>query len=308
MTSWHNYGSIYSLGHKAIDDLLLDPVVVEEKIDGSQLSFGVFETPDGRVLRCKSKGADLNLVAPDKLFSRAVEYVKSIEALLTPGWTYRAEYLMRPKHNTLAYDRVPANHLIIFDIADGEESYLGYTVKQDEAARLGLETVPLLVYGRITDPQQFRGMLEHTSVLGGQKIEGVVIKNYNRYGPDKKVLMGKFVSETFKEAHKTEWRAMNPTRQDVISRLIEELKTPARWDKAVIHLRERGLIEDAPRDLGHLMKEVPADIEKEEIEYIKTKLFEHAWPQIKRGVIAGLPQWYKEKLMERQFLQEEAER
>lgn len=37
-TSWHSYPSIYALGHRALGELFLDPVVVEEKVDGSQFS------------------------------------------------------------------------------------------------------------------------------------------------------------------------------------------------------------------------------------------------------------------------------
>ena len=37
-----------------------------------------------------------------------------------------------------------------------------------------------------------RELLQTTSVLGGQKIEGVVVKSYLRF--DKKALMAKFVS------------------------------------------------------------------------------------------------------------------
>ncbi len=39
--SWHSYPKIYGLGHKAITELLSDNVMVEEKIDGSQFSFGI---------------------------------------------------------------------------------------------------------------------------------------------------------------------------------------------------------------------------------------------------------------------------
>lgn len=37
----HGYSKIYTIGTKWISGLLLDPVVIEEKIDGSQLSFGI---------------------------------------------------------------------------------------------------------------------------------------------------------------------------------------------------------------------------------------------------------------------------
>ena len=191
--------------------------------------------------------------------------------------------------------------MILFDINTGEESYLSYDEKKAEAERLGLEIVPKMFEGMITDVQHFRTLLDTTSCLGGQKIEGVVIKNYQRFGRDKKILLGKFVSEAFKETHAKEWKAANPNRSDVVEVLIATLKTDARWHKAVQHLREAGELEDSPRDIGHLMKEVPKDVEKEEVDYIKDKLYEWAWPQIRRGIIAGLPEWYKDRLLERQF-------
>ena len=300
-SSWHSYPSIYALGHRYLTELLLDPVLVEEKVDGSQFSFGVFQGEEGTFLRCKSKGAELNIVAPDSMFKQGVEFVQSIQEQLTVGYTYRAEYLMKPKHNALAYDRVPTHHIIVFDINPSHESYLPYDDKVRECARLGLEVVPQMFYGMIADMQQFRGYLETISCLGGQKVEGVVIKNYARFGLDKKVLLGKFVSESYKEVHAREWKAANPTQGDILERLIRSLKTDARWHKAVQHLRERGDIEDSPRDIGKLMKEVPIDVAKEEMEFMKDKLFDWAWPHVKRGVIGGLPEWYKEQLLAKQF-------
>jgi len=297
-SSWHSYPSIFNLGHRAIVDLLKDPVLVEEKIDGSQFSFGRF---DGE-LKCKSKGATLNLEAPEKMFLKAVEVVKELP--LHDGWTYRAEYLAKPKHNVLAYDRVPKNFLIIFDINDVQESYLNYRFKDQEANRLGLETVPLLHNQKIESPDEFRALLETVSILGGQKIEGMVIKNYSRFGQDKKVLMGKFVSEKYKEIHSAEWKKSNPTGKDIIGLLSESYRTPARWQKAVQHLREAGKLENSPRDIGLLIREVWPDVEKECKEEIKEKLYAWASGHIRRGVIRGLPEWYKEQLMEKQFEEE----
>lgn len=42
MDAWHSYPSVYALGHKALTELLLDPVLVEEKIDGSLCGFGLY--------------------------------------------------------------------------------------------------------------------------------------------------------------------------------------------------------------------------------------------------------------------------
>lgn len=301
--SWHSYPSTFALGHKALAELLLDPVLVEEKVDGSQFSFGLFRDPEGAlVYRARSKGAEIQLLAPEKMFARAVEIIQGLS--LREGWTYRAEYLVKPKHNALAYDRVPRQHIILFDINPSHESYLGYDAKAEEADRLGLEVVPRVYEGRLHGLEQFRGWLELVSVLGGQNVEGLVVKNYARFGPDKKVLIGKFVSEAFKEVHAAEWKAANPGQGDLVGSLIRQYRTPARWAKAVQHLREAGTLEGSPRDIGLLLKEVPDDIEAEAAEAIKEALYAWVWPQIRRGVGAGLAEWYKEELLKSQFTAE----
>ena len=294
--SWHSYPSIYSLGHKAITDLFLDPVVVQEKIDGSQFSFGRF----GEELRFKSKGAIIQIEQPPKMFKRAVDYVVSIQASLVDGWTYRGEILDKPKHNTLNYARVPAHNIILFDINDGYESYLQQDEIEKAATLLGLETVPLLRQGEIKSWEELKVFMERDSILGGTKVEGIVVKNYNRFGVDKNVLMGKYVSEIFKEAHGKEWKANNPGRADIIEQLILTLKTEARWHKAIQHLREAGQITDSPKDIGPLIKEIRNDIAKEETDFIKDKLFEWASEALGRGFIRGFPEWYKERLATRQ--------
>lgn len=299
MTSWHSYPKIYNVGHKYISDLLIGHVIVEEKVDGSQFSFGIFNGE----LKCRSKGVELNIEDPEKMFSKAVTFVKSIQYLLKDGFTYRGEYLQKPKHNTLAYDRAPNNNIILFDINPGEEVYISSEDKKEEAARLGLETVPVLYEGDGSDLNLaiMTQMLEHTSVLGGQKIEGVVIKNYALFGPDKKVLMGKHVSEAFKEIHSKEWKVGNPGREDIIAALVNKYKTPARWNKAIQHLKEKGLITDSPKDIGLLIKETKEDLLLECTEEIKEDLFNYFKDQILRGSVNGLPEHYKNLLLESQF-------
>lgn len=308
--SWHSYPSIFALGHRAISSLLTGPVWVEEKVDGSQFSFGVFDAYDangerdgGTVLRVRSKGAVMIPDAPEPMFKEAVDTAKALAPMLRVGWTYRGEYLKKPRHNGLAYDRIPKQHVILFDINSGHETYLSQDDKRQEADRLGLETVPLLANGVVSDINEFRRFLSAESVLGGQPIEGVVVKpfGYDVFGPDKKCLMGKFVSEAFKETQAKAWRADNPSNKDILDRLGETFTTQARWMKAVQHLRERGELEQSPRDIAKLMTEVPTDVQKECEADIKDKLFEWAWPHLRRMVVRGVPEWYKNELLKAQF-------
>lgn len=297
MSSWHSYPSIFPLGHKALGNLFDGPIVIEEKIDGSQISFGLI---DGQ-LRIKSKNKELDIDNPDSMFAKAVEIIKTLN--LMPEWTYRGEYLSKPKHNSLAYNRVPNNHIIIFDINTNQESYLSYVSKKEYAQAIGLECVPCLLDGfmPVFNMQEIEKYLQSTSILGGQKIEGVVIKNYEQFGPDKKALMGKYVSEAFKEVHRAEWKDKNPTSKDIISRIIDMYKTPARWNKAIQHMKEAGILTGTLKDIGVLIKEAQADIKKECEDEIKDVLYKWAIKDIERGVVGGFPEWYKRQLAEGVF-------
>lgn len=297
-TSWHSYPKVFNVGHSAIKNLFADPVIVQEKIDGSQFSFGIF---DG-VLKCRSKNADIVVEAPEPMFNEAVRVAKELQPKLKDDWTYRAEFLAKPKHNVLAYDGVPIKHLILFDINTGHEEYASYATVTKWGALLGLAVVPLLYDGKISNASELRALLERDSILGGTKVEGVIAKNYHRFDERTgKVLMGKMVTEQFKEVKDADWKARNPGGGDLVLAIGERLRTEARWLKAVHHLRDAGKLENSPRDIGALMKMVPEDIKAEEEEAIKAALFSWAWPKIRRKVTAGLPEWYKQRLLDLQF-------
>ena len=295
-----SYPKIYNLGHKAIEELFLDPVVVEEKIDGSQFSFCL--TTEGELI-CRSKGSTQSPGLQDKMFDKAIETVLSIQHLLISGWTYRGEYLQKSHHNTIAYDRVPNKHIILFDVDMGLEDYQSYDAKWHAAEALGLECVPILASGMITNYDMFMSLLDIQSCLGGSTVEGVVIKNYCRFGRDKKVLMGKFVSEKFKEVNKENWTAT--TGKSIVQIIGEVLQTEVRWNKAIEHLRDDGVLIHEPRDIGILIKELQRDVKEECEDEIKEMLFQWAWKDISRVVIRGFPEYYKRLLAERQFKGEE---
>ena len=299
MSEISSYPSVYAIGHKAIADIFRNEVIIEEKIDGSQFSMAVIE---GELI-CRSKGTQLVIDEPEGMFIKAVDTAKSLAVPtgLTQGWMYRCEYLQKPKHNTLAYGRTPEKNIILFDVMIGIEDYLGPEDKKREANRLGLECVPLLHQGIVSNLDSFKELLENESILGGCKVEGVVVKNYNMFTRDKKIAIGKFVSEAFKEKHGKEWKKSNPSDKDIVQQIITVYRRENRWEKAVQHLRDDGQLEGSPRDIGLLIREVPADVIKECEEEIKSILFSHYWPKIRRGITGGLPEWYKERLASEVF-------
>ena len=294
-----SYPKIYNLGHRAIEDVFLDEVVIQEKVDGSQFSFGVI---DGELL-LRSKGAQLFPGATDKLFTMAVNTAVRLfeEGKLTEGWIYRGEAITSPKHNHLKYDRIPEGGVILFDVDVGEENRVS---SPDElkaiADSLGLEVVPTIFVGKVESLEGLKTHLEGESVLGGVKPEGIVIKNYTRFGVDGKMLMAKLVRDDFRESNKKDFSARHPTIGTIVEFLVDELRSENRWKKAIQHLRDDGIITDSPKDIGPLLKEIQADVLDEEEEYIKEQLFKAVKKDVMRGVVRGFPEWYKMLLVERQ--------
>jgi hypothetical protein len=295
-----SYPKIYNLGHRAIEDLFQDPVTIQEKVDGSQFSFGIVcqtEPALDKVLRVRSRGAEINIDDPPKLFKRAVEHVKKIRERLAPGKIYRGEVVDTRKHNCLTYDRVPTGNIVLFDVQEMGERYCEFDELALHAQWLEVDCVPLIGTDlRITDLEGLRQFLELESYLGGTKVEGIVIKNYYRFGVDGHVLMGKLVRPEFKEAQVKDWRKQNPTQGDITEKIIGSLRTEARWVKAIQHLKEEGLLEDSPKDIGLVLKEIKNDVWTEERQAVEAVLFNHFKPTIEKGIVRGFPEWYKERV------------
>lgn len=298
MEKLSSYPSIFNIGHRNIVDLFADAVVVQEKVDGSQFSFGKNE--NGEIL-CRSKGTQIVVSNPDRMFARAVETVQSLVDKLIVGAEYRGECVNSLRHNTLTYERMPVGNIILFDVELSPNVFATPVQLVEIGEHLGLEVVPIYFEGVISDSMELQQYIGRMSVLGGVPAEGMVVKNYHRLDLDDKPLFGKFVRQDFKEMNKVSMRVPNPTQGDIIQNIIDTYKNDVRWKKAVQHLRDNGQLKNGPEDIGSLMKEIPADILKEHEQDIKDALFTWAWHQIKRGVTMGFPEWYKSQLFNNAF-------
>jgi hypothetical protein len=286
------YPKVWALGHRQASGIFSPPgpIIVQEKVDGSQISFGMI---DGE-LHMRSKSKAIDVMAPDKLFIQAVKQVVMRQEILHEGWVYRGEYLNRPKHNVLAYDRVPVGNISLYDIEDGPR-FLTPEELFEEAARIEMESSYLIsknATGNVAD--HFQEWLTYTSKLGGQKIEGVVLKNYSVLSGFGDPLFCKYVSEEFKETAKGVWHTT--PKQEFIEQVGAQFHTTARFDKAYIHLQERGEITGELKDITSLFQEVARDFEEEYTDEVKDKLWEHFRKKILKSVQFGIPQWYKDKL------------
>lgn len=295
-----SYTSPKTYGHKLTQGIDEGIRYVQEKVDGSQFSF----SKEGGVVYYRSRGQQIYTGSVQKLFVPAVKYIESIADKLLEGVTYRGEAVCSKRHNTLVYERAASGGVVLFDIeergVEGENfgKFKDQKTVQEEAERLGLDYAPIY---RVLEPgvrytkAMFEEDLQRSSVLGGT-IEGVVIKNYDRFFPDGKLMAAKVVTESFKEKHSKRTGCFSTNQASILDRLVDALKTEARWNKAVQHLREEGRLTGTPKDIGSLMREVNSDLEREEREWVKDHLYAAYRKDLLRRCTRGLAEWYKEQL------------
>jgi len=303
MNQLTKFPKIFAIGNNYIRGIFEDEVEVTEKVDGSQYSLGKFDNE----LKCRSKGKEIVLDAPEKMFIEAVEYSIKIQDRIPNNTQVTVEYLQKPKHNLLKYDKIPKNHMALFSVKSEDEYVSDYDVLKEYAKELDIDVVPLLFYGKVDNPEDIFKLLETESFLGGVKIEGIVAKNYNKGidigGHIYRVMCGKYVSEKFKEVQNKEWKTTH-TGKGKLEVLIEAFRSEARWDKAIQALKELDQLENDPKDIGKLIKHIQSDIVAEEQEEIKIALWKIFKDQILRKSIVGFPEYYKEKLLENNFVKE----
>lgn len=312
------YTKILTLGSRFTENALIGEVIIQEKVDGSQFKFGINEDKE---LIFASKGVNLHPIEAEKgiqnvpsIFNPAVKYLLSIkEKLLTleKDTYFYAETLRKPKHNVLKYERVPRNNIVLFDVVIGS-SFANRKKLQEIADYLEIDLIPELWRGDLIEYLKnkndkgysisvdfLKRLIETTySFLGSELIEGVVIKNYKQtilLGGQIFPLFTKYVRESFKERHDTEWKIKNP--KDSLQDFIKGFKNENRWKKAILHLKEKELLSDSPKDIGLLINEIKEDILLEETENIKQYLFNKFKEDILRNSIMGFPEWYKEQLL-----------
>jgi len=282
-------------------------VIVEEKVDGSQFRI---EIDDQGIISVGSRNVD-NIHESDPAgfgigVENALKIFDGLKADPHEVITIYGEYLSKPKQNTIAYQRVPNQNIVIFDVVINGK-YLDREEKERFAFSYGLECVPILWKGdgkNFTDDIR-EELLQSKSFLGHQagydKVEGIVVKNYTKYYDDSRFghLAGKhmcikIVNASFQEKNKVE----NPGQGDKLENLINSYTSEARWNKSIQHKKEAGELSFEMRDMAKLAPAVVKDIEEEEKEAIKEELWKIIWPKIKGRAVKGLPEHYMKFLEE----------
>jgi len=291
------YPKIFALGTSYVQDIFSGSVEVTEKLDGSQFGFGKINGE----LHFRSKGRELHPEVLDKMFKPPIDYITSVSSVLPDNTVFYGEILNKPKHNVLTYDRTPKNNIALFGCCDASSHTLFscYDTLLKWAIMFDVDAAPLIYEGSLKTYLDVMNLMDRDSYLGGTKVEGLVVKNYTQAfllgGQPIPFMAGKLVSERFKEVAKG-WSKDN-TSKGKWTTFVESFKTEARWEKAVQHLRDNGKLTVSLKDIGPIIKEAQTDIAAEEKENIKDFLWNNFGHDIIRNATAGIPQWWKEKLL-----------
>lgn len=293
-----SYTKVIAIGSSFTEEALTGDVILQEKVDGSQFDFGLNE--DGIVV-CRSHNAQMDVESlSNNMFQCGTDYLNSIQEVIKtfePDTYFYAEFLQKPKHNTLKYGRIPKNNIVIFDAM-----IKGRWATREEltvfAKKMDIDLIPELYRGK-ADIEKVKELLTTPSYLGEEIIEGVVIKNYNQtimLGGHIFPLFTKYVREAFKERHAADWKVRQP--KGALQEFVDGFKTEARWNKAIIHAKEQNLLVQSPKDIGVLIPAIQNDIKEEETENIKNHLYKCFIEDILRSSVKGFPEYYKNLLLE----------
>lgn len=293
------YTKILTLGSSKTENALKGKVVIQEKMDGSLMRWGVDED---RTFWMGSKNCLLHCAEENKMFAKAVNYLLSkkewFEKALRPNTYLFAEFLNNPKHNVLQYEKVPTNNLVLFDIMCNGKWNFDRRTLDELAYTIGIDVIPELYRGK-ADVNKIKELLTTPSYLGKQLVEGVVIKNYKEFifvGNNTYPLFTKYVREEYKEKQRCGWTGAR--HKLGLDDFIRSFKSEPRWQKAIQHLKEEGRLTNSPKDIGELIKEVQKDIAEEEKDNIIHFLYRHYIKDILRVSTQGFVEWYKNKLLE----------
>lgn len=281
-----------------IDEELDHHVIIQEKVDGSQLT--IIKVDDqllyyNKNSRCQPKGSS---------FVDACLQLRS--DFFNEGFTYHGESISnKPKkkndmvvyrHNTCEYLRPPRYNYIIYEIVDKN----GYVLTPDETKKhldgTGLEMVNVL-YDSMHQDLKGMGIKEYIKLLLSQiedgklesslglKPEGIVLKVLNRRRENGIYTSRfKFVREVFAEANISKRdKLVDLSDAEFISQLGLIYDTPARKQKAKQHLEEKGQWkEEKYNNISTMINELDDDLLKEASEEIKDLLFVRFWPIISK--------------------------
>lgn len=223
-----------------------DPVVIYEKLDGANASFGLFTNEEGEVeFSVRSRNSILNIhKALHGWFGYAHEKIKPVlcnleaEKSIVDDLIFYGEWLIKHK---VAYKPECYKEFYLFAVYSSKnDRYFDNDIVEYWADILNLKMAPILYKGRFTrvsDYQELVGKSEMT--FSPNTGEGIVIFNMNPDNQGGELLCRtKWVSQAFSEVSKHRVQKVAELAESAI--WMNQFLTDSRIDKAIMKLNEEG--------------------------------------------------------------------
>lgn len=291
------YHSIVRYGHRSTVDVLNagDQIVIEEKLDGSNVSV----VKDKDKIRAFSRNTELN---EENTLGGFYQFSQSLNADdLLDEIVYFGEFLNPHKVRYPNFEK----QFFLFDLYDLEtDKYLPFSKVKEEAQRLNLNLVPVFYEGKYQSFEHLQSFVGRTNIGGRlgdvEQGEGVVIKNVDyidRYG---RQVFVKLVTDAFREVQKQK-PAKDPKTLTPEQLFVNTCVTEARVEKILYKLVDEGILEESfgIEDMGDILKnmnvKIYEDIMKEEAEMLE----EYEDKQIRKAIGRKLPQMVRGMLRQK---------
>lgn len=281
------YTDVVRLGHKTTIGVLNvgDHITITEKLDGANASFILSE--DG--VDCFSRNTPVNEENTLRgYYGWIQEKIVPIKDKLNPKYRYYGEWLVSHK---ISYKPEYYGNFYLFNVYDEElGEYLEDTIMFQEAAKIGIKTVPLIYAGGYISFEHLMSFVGKSDMALNYG-EGIVVKNVgykDRYGHQ---MFVKLVHEAFAEVQKQK----TPKDPSIVTKEKEFVNTylnVARVDKLIHKLVDEGVLEEGfgIEDMGLILRNLGGkvfdDLIKEEVDYLPEKYDEKL---IRKSIGSKLP-------------------
>jgi hypothetical protein len=285
--AFKSYPKIHAFGYLGTEDVLNGEIVVQPKVDGSNVS--VWRFPDGEWYLGRRNGW-ISKDVSEGMFKPFVDWAMELVPTLDPPeqtTVWFGEF--SNNHNKLKYDE--KKPFILFDVAtllelstgDTGFTFLGYDEVLEVADAHGLDRIPAIYRGLGSEwnADKLVGLLGKESYLGGCLEEGVVVKRYGELTRFNGPYFVKLVSTEFSEKQKVKLKgARQGSAVGVWA--ADSFFTPARLAKAIQKIKEQNEWADdnARKNIGKLIGTVMKDIHDECADEIADKVVKLAWKEI----------------------------
>lgn len=243
-------------GSDFINNLLNNQVIINEKMDGA--FFGIKKDTTTNKIRFFKRNSEFTYVdrVLSKFFEKAVSYFeKNNDRFLKeipPNYFFGMEYFSNKKPQSISYDKIPKNNLILsyINILD-ETGNIVRTIQTKEelnkwADILGIEQPPIIFQGKLSDEQKkkinefihtpFNELLETFKTISftryiisilnpnlektflneslDKDIEGVVFRFYSNDTKEDPIFVAKLIDPAFQEFAKKRIINQNANKSD----------------------------------------------------------------------------------------------